>query len=236
MSLDPTTTQATQTAIEETGKTIRHILDVALKEPLSEMGGVLTDQIKYWRLRNQIRIREKVSHLLQEKNISPTAQPDFVIPLLESSKDVEDELLANMFASLLASHLDPTTQENTHPSFAKIIIQITAIDAKILNCLYTGQDQHLIYTPSQQAKYKEIYFAPHELIRGNEGSDEYNRSIEIVKLSYQNLDRLGLCGFSMPNTTSWLQPEKTELQHIPTLQISLTNFGQKFMKACSLIP
>ncbi len=127
MSIDPATIQATEIVAKEAGETVRHMLDNFWKEPSEELGGLFADQIKFWRSKNLIRINQKLIQFLEKNNISPTAQLNFVIPLLESSGNVEDETLANMFASLLASHLNPETQDSTHLSFLKIISQITPV-------------------------------------------------------------------------------------------------------------
>lgn len=104
--------------------------DAVLLEPLKQLGGILSDSIGLWRLKNQVRILLKSKQMLDDNGIDHTKiLPDIFVPLLEEGGNVEDDNLQNMFASLLASHLNPNLANNVHPSFSKVIAQLSPIDA-----------------------------------------------------------------------------------------------------------
>src|SRR4030095_7549702 len=101
--------------------TAKDYADEVLKGPLAEFGGILSDTIGYWRLKNRVRLLLKAKRWLEEKGVEPRRLlPEVFVPLLEDGGNVEDETLASMFASLLASHLDPDKEENMHPSHTQV--------------------------------------------------------------------------------------------------------------------
>jgi hypothetical protein len=111
----------------------RSYADSIVIGPLTELSGILTDTIGYWRLRNQVRLMLKAKQWLQAKGVEPTKLlPDVFVPLLQCGGEKEDEALAEMFASLLASHLDPKSQEKVHPSFPRVLSELSSLDAKTL--------------------------------------------------------------------------------------------------------
>src|SRR5262245_29988070 len=87
-------------------ETAKDYADAVLLQPLNQIGGILSDTMGYWRLKNQVRLLLKAKKLLEESNINPDKMlPEIFVPLLEDGGNVEDETLADMFASLLACHL-----------------------------------------------------------------------------------------------------------------------------------
>ncbi|MEN6335474.1 MAG: Abi-alpha family protein [Phycisphaerales bacterium] len=105
--------------------------DAVLLKPLGELGGILSDTIGYWRLKNQVRLMVKAKEWLEQKKVDPAkVLPDIFVPILDEGSKVEDEQLSDMFASLLASHLDSKTQDRVHPSFPKVLSQLSPLDAR----------------------------------------------------------------------------------------------------------
>jgi hypothetical protein len=127
--MTPEETQALGKALD----TAKDYADEVLKGPLAEFGGILSDTIGYWRLKNRVRLMLKAKQWLEEKGVEPRkVLPEVFVPLLEDGGNVEDETLASMFASLLASHLDPAQEENIHPSYTKVLAQLSPLDAKLM--------------------------------------------------------------------------------------------------------
>lgn len=201
--MDPITTAQ---ALE----TVRHYLDKIVDAPLKEFGELLADQIKFWRYKNQIKMLQKSKELLEKKGISPRkARPDTVFPLIEAAGDVEDETLSDMFAGLLASHLNPDTYDTVHPSYAKVLSQLAPLDVTILSELHRflnmrGKDYSRLGM-NLQAMAKAL------------GISE-----SIVLVSFQNLWRLGICSYGTG----------VDLLNPPT-KIFFTDYGWALMKACN---
>jgi hypothetical protein len=107
--------------------------DAVLLKPFGEIGGILSDTIGYWRLKNQVRLMLKAKSWLEEQRVDPgKVLPDIFVPILDEGSRVEDEQLSDMFASLLAAHLDSKTQDRVHPSFPKVLAQLSPLDARAM--------------------------------------------------------------------------------------------------------
>ncbi len=184
--------------------TAKGYADAILLKPLNELGGILSDTVGYWRLKNQVRLMLKAKEWLEQKNIDPARlRPDIFVPLLEDGGNTEDEGLADMFAALLACHLDPNAQGLVHPSYTKVLSQMSPLDARMMiEYRKTASDKQyrdlgLCGTPLT------VSFAA-ELV-GISSDEAY--------LSCLNLNRLGIAhhlGFRPPSEHPW--PEVFDLR------------------------
>src|SRR5690606_22915429 len=156
-------------------------VDKVVDSPLREVGGILGDTIGYWRFKNKINTILKAKSFLEKKGINPDKiLPDIFVPLVEDSGNVENENLSDKYSSLLACHLDPSKQDQVHPSYSKLLNELSITDVKILDSLYSdlkkGQGDH------RKIGYKI------EVV-----CDFLDLSEPKVLLSFQNLWRLGIC-------------------------------------------
>jgi hypothetical protein len=221
---------AEEKALEETAKTVRHYLDCILTAPLSEFGLLLKDQISYWRYKNQVNAALKTKAFLESKGIDPKilaglASPDLVVPLLEASGEASDDTISTMFANLLADAIDPATAPFIHPSYGKVLNQLSPLDAHILSSLYVEvlhQTQQI-----QGGVLPEGYNAnlpAHRQLGCNEEPLATTMKIEpeVIRLSFENIRRLGICdeGHDFLARANKLG------------RICLTDYGLSFMRKC----
>src|SRR5437868_4669734 len=124
--MDPISTSTAIVALVTTAKTYA---DKILVKPLAELGGILSDTVGQWRLRNQARLLNKTREILEKKGIEPSkVLPDVFVPLVDAAGDTSDETLSDMFANLLAGHL---SNGDVHPAYSKILGQMSALDGKV---------------------------------------------------------------------------------------------------------
>jgi hypothetical protein len=197
--------------------------DAVLLKPLGELGGILSDTIGLWRLKNQVRLMLKAKEWLEEKKVNPAkVLPDIFIPILEEGSKVEDERLSDMFASLLTSHLDSKTQDRVHPSFPKILSELSSLDARAMI-----EFRRWISDP----EYREVG------LRGSSKTVEHlSELLEVSKnaayLSALNLHRLGIVQHLFYNP----EEEKLSLgflRDIPERQeYRISEYGIAFCDAC----
>jgi hypothetical protein len=221
---------AEEKAVEETAKTVRHYLDCILAAPLSEFGLLLKDQISYWRFKNQVNTALKAKAFLEAKGINPKeisgkASPEIVVPLLEASGEASDDTISTMFANLLADAIDPTTASLIHPSYGKVLNQLSPLDAQILSSLYREIESH---TKNIQAGKSpeglDANLPAHRQLGYNEEplAAAMKIDLEVIRLSFENIRRLGICDeghdfLSRANKVG---------------RICLTDYGLSFMKKC----
>jgi hypothetical protein len=124
-------TPAELTAFTESLKVAKEYAGLVFKPAISEFGGILSDSVGFWRLKNKINILLKAKKFLEERGVDPQKLlPDVFVPLLEEGGNTEDETLSDIFARLMAAHLED--DDSVHPSFAKIVGQMSPLDAKML--------------------------------------------------------------------------------------------------------
>lgn len=201
-----------ETSIQESFNTVKHFLGKVVNAPLEEIGGILKDNISYWRFTNRINLIQKAKKYIEEKGIDPASIPlNIFVPLIEDGGNTDDEMLSDMFASLLSAHLDPNTQNTVHPSYSKVLAQLAPLDAQVLNEMYIFKERPTFYKPPRSLP---------------------DTPTEIIKLTYQNLFRLGLC--------EWYEHKfdyemmRTGDLGIPRV-VTITTFGKSFMDACTKI-
>jgi hypothetical protein len=154
----------------------RHLLQKLCGPAFDELGLLLQDRARVYRLKNQLRMLGKVQDMLQEagKEVRPVPLRT-LLPLLEGAALEDDENLSDKWAGLLASAASSDETESTHPSFPRILCEISPREALIIDKLHqTGGE-------TDWTSFREGL------------SKEFGTSVESINQAYGNLFRLGLC-------------------------------------------
>ena len=86
----------------------KDFLQTIIKPSLEEIGLLMSDKVKVWRLNNQIKNLQKVQKIIQKNGISPKQiSMKVMFPYLEAVAMEEDEMLQDMWANLMANYIDP---------------------------------------------------------------------------------------------------------------------------------
>lgn len=141
--------------------------------------------------------KNSIAEKLQEVNLENLQEPPLSVvgPALEASKYyIEEEILRDMFANVIAASMNKTKSANVHHSFVEIIKQLSPEDAENIR-LFNDSDIFPIVqirkTSTEKGKgYKIIknnvfHGKMSDIISGNENS-----------ASITNLQRLGLVSIS----------------------------------------
>lgn len=209
------------------GKTLavaKRYADIILKPPLEQVGGILGDTIGHFRLKNQVRLVLKTKAFLEERKISPQKLlPSVFIPLVEEAGNTDDESLSNMFAALLTSHLDPTQQDSVHPSFAKVLGQLSPLDVQVL--LLIDEKEREEWESAKAGKPHRSRWNDHSLtLKAKETLGEI--SAGQIQLSFENLVRLGIVEFNDVSVVG-----ETYVSSAPG--IFIPKFGHRLLVACN---
>lgn len=122
----------------------KHLVDKAVSflekivnPPLKELGGLLSDKVKFWRFKNQINIIIKAENFLRQKGIQPKKIPlKTLVPLLEYSSWEEDPNIQTKWASLLANAVNTEFSYDINSSYVEILNQLSSLEVKILDFIY----------------------------------------------------------------------------------------------------
>ena len=201
--------------INETGATISFLAILkGFKGTIQEVSAALTDNIRAYRVQNQIKILEKTKLLCSEKNIQPNVVPNRILaPLLQEASFEDNEELQSRWAALLANSIDDPNI--IHPCYINILKQLTSAEAKLIDTIY---DDIILYEKDGIGR-EDIK----NLVEINDA-----KSIEII---INNLIRLGLLEFHLyknPNQTG----KGIDILAGNVNQFVLTELGRGFVRVC----
>ena len=106
---------------------------------LSQLGLVLGDQAKLYRVANLVRINQKLDRILSEKGVSRGETVSIAasvgLPLLERASYQDNDYLQEMWANLLASSLTGEHSQDHFSldiTFVEVMHQLTRLDCEVL--------------------------------------------------------------------------------------------------------
>lgn len=173
---EPISNALAKKGIDEGVAAAKHLLERLCGPAFDELGLLLQDRARVYRLKNQLRMLAKVQDMLQKAGTEISTVPiRTLLPLLEGAALEDDERLSDKWAGLLASAASSGDAELTHPSFPRILSEMSPREAVILDQLHqTGGETDWNTFREGLAK-------------------EFGTSIESINQAYGNLFRLGLC-------------------------------------------
>jgi hypothetical protein len=195
-------------------------------------------------------ILEKLAKIPAEKLIQPKLY--MTANLLEAATfAVEEPVLANMFAGLLASSMNADKQGEVHPAFIEILKQLSPLDAKTLQN-FAGMQ---VIAAVNYDFFPNIASGGRISMHKNITSliIENANEMDIAK-SVENLSRLGLVDidFSLkliaPDIYDWCESTPSYLELLNASSdgsgklgtekgsIKSTAFGKEFCVACDVVP
>ena len=165
--------------IEVTKEEVDSFFDKIIPKFVKEGGGIITDNVRFWRWKNQIKIVKRAKEIIDENNFDKQLVPlKVLVPLLESSSLEEDSSIQSMWSNLLANAVAGTTQVT--PNFIEILKELSPIEALLLNKIFDEEK-------TQNAENKTLQFSKQKIC------ETWRLPSTEVDIMIQNLYRLGLC-------------------------------------------
>lgn len=138
------------------------------------------EQIGVWL---QEALAKRLKDVPPEKIVEPN--PRIAVPATQALiYSMEDELIREMFANLLAADMNEETKKKAHPGFVEIIREMTPVDAKVLRKIAGRNQVELRVRHQTGAKWNEITVRYAMDIEG--------ASVVEVNQAVSNLSRLGI--------------------------------------------
>lgn len=161
--------------VNKTFEGLEGFLTSVCKPALDEVGQMLKDKMRYWRLNNILKIIEKSKGKLefQGENLQIKAHPRVALSIIENGSVVDDEELQEFWAGLFATACTADGQDDENLIFVDLLKQLTRLQARILK--YSCEN-------SRKILYEN------GLISGDNLYVNLNNLISITQI--QNLDRL----------------------------------------------
>lgn len=125
---------AVNKTVEKSFEGIEGFLRSVCVPALDEVGLLLRDKVRNWRLNNILRILEKAKGKLHFENeeIRIQAHPRVALSIIENGSLSDSDEVQEMWAGLFASSCTKTGQEDENLIFIDLLKQLTVAEAKIL--------------------------------------------------------------------------------------------------------
>lgn len=168
---------------------VSSFLDSVCKPGLEELGFLIKDEVRQWRLLNILRVLEKAKGRLDfdGKELNLTANARVGLAIMEEGSKVDNDELQDMWAGLFASSCTPDGKDDSNMNFVDLIRRMSSVEARILdyackNCKKTLYPNQLICAEDITvsfdvlvgiAKTEDLYRLDSEL--------DHMRSIELLQ-------------------------------------------------------
>ncbi len=211
-------------AIEAAKKLLEKLVGPAAEE----MGLLLQDKVRSYRLRNQLAVLGKTQDMLNQAGIEPKSVPlRVLVPLLEGAALEDDDNLSTKWAALLANTATPGYRVDLMPAFSNILSQLSSTDVKILDALLKHKGHH-------KSSPKDIFLLAFPFTI----KESTNLSDKEYDLAVDNIARLGLCVTSTNTLPIKIQQDLQKLHDLDHKLIRrdiliATQLGVEFLKACT---
>lgn len=146
---------------------ISTFLDAVFKPGLEELGFLLRDKVRRWRLNNIMRVLDKAKGKLEfdGQQLNLTANAKVGLSILEECSAVDDEELQDLWAGLFASSCTPDGRDDSNMNFVDLLRRMSVVEARILD-----------YACNNSQKY--VY--PCKLIIADSLSVPFDKLVEIT--------------------------------------------------------
>lgn len=207
-------------AIQEIAKTTGKGIEAAEKlgaflskvtgEGIAHLGNAFSDWARLYRYTNLLKLIDKIEQIHAQRKIQGKTilvAPKYLVPLLEQASLEDDDLVADMWAGLIANSTDPGRHFELRKLYIDILSKLDPIDARILQFL-SLQPHHnwpVNYTESGkmnadrisnelQIELDDCLTSLSNLARNSLLKDGWEQTIESLDFGY--------AGFSVDNPNS----------------------------------
>lgn len=199
--------------VEKSLELAKDFLQKLVGPSVDELGLLFADNVKLWRLKNQITNLNKVERLVQKGNVDiKKINLKILVPYLEGVSLEDDDDLQNLWANLFTNYID--TQKNlTLNVYPNILKQLSTNEVSILKFMLLNGNSIAIGF----RKSKDITF-----------NDEEIANLERLGLIRETLE---LSQYSGDHDRSNGQ-YKWNIEEVNSDDYYLTKFGTEFLHAC----
>lgn len=126
--------EALNTAVKRSFDGVEAFLKSVCMPALDEVGLMLKDQVRYWRLCNILRIIEKAKGKIEftDEQLQIKAHPRVALAIIENGSLNDDDEVQELWAGLFASSCNGSGQHDENLIFVDLLKQLTNNEAKIL--------------------------------------------------------------------------------------------------------
>jgi hypothetical protein len=179
---------AVNTTVTKSFEGIEGFLKLVCAPALEEVGFLLKDQIRNWRLNNILTILEKAKNKMEfsEDKLQIKAHPKIALSIIENGSLNDNDEIQNLWAGLFVSSCTNYGQDDENLIFVDILKQLTVLQVKIIN--YSCEKTRKIIYPNGLIMSEDLNINFNELINLTNITDihrldrelDHLRSLELI--------------------------------------------------------
>jgi hypothetical protein len=212
-----------------------------------EFGQMLGEKAREYRMRNALRIFQRVQKMLLNAGIDPqTIAPRIFLPMLEAASIEDNDTLQERWAALLANASNPQCGAPVLASFVEVLKQLTSEQALFLDKVFSHVTQDGKLHITEEGVKIGTFNTVLQLFAGDRSqqktfTDQGLR--ERVLLATDDLARLGILSRALlsESTLDQIQSKAGRIKNLIELDqvfdietdFFLTRFGLSFIQACT---
>ena len=174
-SLGKASYEVTKAAIDG----VSSFLSAVCKPGLEELGFMIKDQVRQWRLNNILKVLEKAKGRMefdgQELNLSANARVG--LSIMRECSEVDNEELQELWAGLFVSSCTPDGRDDSNMNFVDLLRRMSSVEAKILD--YACRNCNKYIYPNQLIIAEDITVSFETLVRIAGTDDRYRLDSEL---------------------------------------------------------
>jgi hypothetical protein len=220
---------------------LTHITDLLNKlagPAFEEVGAILRDNVRVYRVRNLLKTEEKTRRILEDAGFHPKSVPSrLLLPILDTCSIEDDDDLQERWAGLLATASQET--DSFSPSFIETLKQLTPNEAK--HCDYMFEELSKIYKGAPTDSDPIPHHAFTEVWRAPKGAGETYERLGLIRLEYRVKLEKRPWKIAFPvdgeiedeaSMNSDIEGALDNLEAGVEYQYHLTGYALRFFKAC----
>lgn len=151
--------EAVSTVVKKSFDAIEGFLSITCKPVLEELGNMMKDKVRVWRLNNILKVLEKSKGKFDfsNDNIQLTANPKVALAIIENASNEENDDLQEMWAGLFNSSLSETGKSDDAIIYVNILKQLTIAEAKLLMYICENAKKGILDSHLPMAQTVSLY-------------------------------------------------------------------------------
>ncbi|MFY0598523.1 MAG: DUF4393 domain-containing protein [Cyclobacteriaceae bacterium] len=227
--------------IEKGLEVARGFLRTLIKPSIEELGLLISDQVKYIRFKNQVKILLKAKKVVEKRQLTVKSIPvKILVPLLENASLEENEALQEKWSFMLANMVDSRLnfQNNIFPH---ILSQLSSQEFEELQELSTKEKNRKAslkkYTKEDSSGRKTL---------GQATAEKLTFTLNLEEFEIENIQRLGLIRSIPPKIdiepfslnpikgVGGLNRKKLNVEYrtFDNQEYRITELGERFLEVC----
>ncbi|MBO7144315.1 MAG: DUF4393 domain-containing protein [Salinivirgaceae bacterium] len=171
-----------ETGLEVTKATIEGVssfLEIVCKPCLQELGYLIQDKVRQWRLNNIIRTLEKAKGRMcfDGQTLQLTANARVGLTIIDECSQIEDDELQNLWAGLFASSCTTDGRDDSNMNFVDLLKRMSSVEARILD--YACRNCKKIQYKNNLLSAQTLIISFDELVTIAETDDIYRLDSEL---------------------------------------------------------